>query len=105
VEEIGKTEGEGEVEGGVGDGETFDGGMSSGGKARINKKLEKEVSNWAGKFQRLKRFEIKHGHVQVKKSSPDDQDLYWWIKDQRAKFKHKKLSLEQVSTFSNVSIQ
>ena len=58
------------------DGETLEGGtssMSSGGKARRNKKLEKEAFNWARKFERLKRFQIKHGHVQVKKSSPDDQ--------------------------------
>jgi hypothetical protein len=85
VEEIGKTEGEGEGEGQGegGDGETLEGGtssmpaldmsMSSGGKARRNKKLEKEAFNWARKFERLKRFQIKHGHVQVKKSSPDDQ--------------------------------
>ena len=78
MEEIGKTEGEGEGEGQGegGDGETLEGGtssMSSGGKARRNKKLEKEAFNWARKFERLKRFQIKHGHVQVKKSSPDDQ--------------------------------
>ena len=33
--------------------------------------------------------------VQVKKTSADDTDLYWWIRDQRTKFKHKKLPPEQ----------
>ena len=30
---------------------------------------------WESKFERLKRFQMKHGHVKVKKISSDNQDF------------------------------
>ena len=45
-----------------------------------DRKKDREMMLWSSKFERLRQFQLKHGHVQVKKSSSDNQDLYWWLK-------------------------
>ncbi len=91
----GKGESEGSVQGLSGD---RDGGNAETNTARVTAaalrwqgkgkdvgksgdvKKDRETELWTSKFERLKQFQIKHGHVQVKKTSPENQDLYWWIK-------------------------
>jgi len=45
-----------------------------------DRKKDRETVLWASKLERLRRFQMQHGHVQVKGTSRANQDLRRWIR-------------------------